>query len=168
MNLYLLRHSNATESPPVGGSDIDRPLTNEGRAKCRAIGDAMQRLGLKFDRIVSSPAARARETAELVRARLRPVPPLEIFDALWIGGSRATLLRRLKRLSAPRRELLLVGHQPDLGALLAHLTSGGLEMRMTFKKGGLAKLAITTLRDGRCAMLEWLLTPRQLRLIAEG
>lgn len=168
MNLHLLRHANATERPPVGGGDIDRPLTEEGREKCQALGDAMQRLGLKFHVVLSSPAVRARETAELVRARLRPVPRLEILDALWIGGSRAALLRRLKRQPATRREILLVGHEPDLSALLAHLVAGGPEMRTIFKKGGLARLAITTLRDGRCAALEWLLTPRQLRLIAGG
>jgi len=33
------------------------------------------------------------------------------------------------------------------------------------KKGGLCKLMIQRLRPGRCATLEWLLTPRQMGLM---
>jgi hypothetical protein len=33
------------------------------------------------------------------------------------------------------------------------------------KKAGLAKLAVTTLKAGRCAVLQWLMTPKQMALI---
>lgn len=168
MNLHLLRHSNATEHPPAGQGDEARPLTAAGRAKCRVIGEAIKRLDLRFDLVLSSPAVRARETAELVLARLKARPPLEFLDALWISGSRAALIRRLKRQPAARAEVLLVGHEPDLGLLVSHLTTGGPHFKATFKKGGFARLAIPRLRDGACASLEWLLTPRQLRLLADG
>jgi hypothetical protein len=37
---------------------------------------------------------------------------------------------------------------------------------MTMKKGGLCFLHVTTLTYGRCATLEWLLTPRQLAALS--
>jgi hypothetical protein len=34
------------------------------------------------------------------------------------------------------------------------------------KKGGLCKLTAEALKHGRCATLEWLLTPKQMALMA--
>ena len=56
LDLYLLRHSNATERAPHGGGDAERPLTEEGAAKALVIGRALVALGLKFDLVLSSPA----------------------------------------------------------------------------------------------------------------
>jgi phosphohistidine phosphatase SixA len=60
---------------------------------------------------------------------------------------------------------LLVGHEPYLSSLVSFLLTGGPGLDLVFKKGGLCKLGILKLRPGRCAVLEMLLTPRQMALM---
>ena len=62
----------------------------------------------------------------------------------------------------PQR-VLLVGHEPDLSALISTLICGKRNADIELKKGGLAKLTAETLTYGKCATLNWLLTPKQLR-----
>lgn len=49
--------------------------------------------------------------------------------------------------------------------LAALLLTGGVQGTVIFKKGGIARLVVESLRAGRCAALEWLLTSRQLELM---
>ena len=37
---------------------------------------------------------------------------------------------------------------------------------VVMKKGGLCKLNVDSLKHGRCAELEWLLTPKQMELMS--
>lgn len=167
MNLYLLRHSNAAEQPPPGRKgDRFRRLTPEGRQKAVLIGRAIQRLDLGLDLILSSPADRALETAELVRGVLAPQPPLELLDDLWIGGDPGRVVARLGAGRKKLQSVLLVGHEPDLGQFSSTLLTGGAGMKLVFKKGGLCGLEIARLSRSRCASLAWHLTPRQLRMLA--
>ena len=62
--------------------------------------------------------------------------------------------------------MLLVGHKPFLGRLVALLSTGNTSLDIDFKKGGLCKLEAESLHYGRCAKLVWLLTPRQMELMA--
>jgi len=68
---------------------------------------------------------------------------------------------------------LLVGHEPYLSSLISLLSTGGPNLSLTLKKGGLCRLEAEPLRCARCASLEWLLAPRLLgpkrkRLKAQG
>ncbi len=60
---------------------------------------------------------------------------------------------------------MLVGHEPYLSTLISLLLSGDGGLQVEMKKGGLCKLSVESLKHGRCAKLEWLLTPRQMRLM---
>ena len=62
--------------------------------------------------------------------------------------------------------VLLVGHEPYLSGLISLLVSGKETFTVTMKKGGLCKLSTDSLHHGRCAALDWLLTPRQMALMA--
>jgi len=59
----------------------DFPLTERGRSQAEALAQQWRNEGLTFDRIVSSPLLRARQTAEIVSAALGV--PLE-FDPDWM------------------------------------------------------------------------------------
>jgi len=167
MDVYLLRHSNAEETPPPGTTgDRFRRLTPEGREKARRIGRAIQRLSLGIEWVLTSPAPRARETADAVAGTLRPRPPVEELEPLWIGGEARAVAARLRQGFGETSAVLLVGHEPDLGRLAALWLAGSPALRLVFKKGGLCKLTVTRPAAGKCAVLDWLLTPRQLALIA--
>ena len=63
-SLTLFRHAK-TERDSESGSDFDRRLAERGQHDSRRMGEEIERLGLDFDLVLSSPAARAAETAEL-------------------------------------------------------------------------------------------------------
>lgn len=167
MNLYILRHGLAGQPGAHGmAKDADRPLTAEGKQKLRKIAAAMKALDLSFDLILSSPYARARETADIVAAAFNARKELECSDTLTPSGSPRELIRLLNHRKPQPESLLLVGHEPYLSTLISLLVAGVGDLSIVLKKGGLCKLAAESLRPGRCATLEWLLTPKQMLLMA--
>ena len=170
MNLYILRHGIAVERGTTGyASDADRPLTQKGRRKLRKVGRAMKAMDLSFDWILSSPYLRARQTAEIIVRVLRCQRRLELDDSLAPSGKVAKLIEQLnhpsgRRLGKHRKfeDVLLVGHEPYLSRLVSLLISGDAHAGIVLKKGGLCRLSAEALKAGRCAQLEWLVTPSQL------
>jgi phosphohistidine phosphatase SixA len=69
----------------------------------------------------------------------------------------------LKQKHRREKRVLLVGHEPYLSNLISLLLSGHTNICINLKKGGLCSLSIGELHYGRCADLESLLTPAQMR-----
>jgi phosphohistidine phosphatase len=166
MELYILRHAIAgVRSASSSGGDSERPLTVEGAEKMGRGARGMKAMELSFDLILSSPYVRAKQTAEIVAKVLGLEKKLEFSPTLAVDGSPKDLIDELKQSYGKRRRVLLVGHEPYLSRLISLLISGSTSLPMNFKKGGLCKLSVDALHYGRCAKLEWLLTPRQTRRI---
>ena len=166
MELYILRHGLAMDRTDwTRRDDSERPLTAEGRKKTRRIARAMLKLDLQFDWIISSPYARAKETAEIVAEVLKPKRPLELRHELTPDGSAKDLAKLLSSRPKSAQRFLIVGHEPDLSQFISVLLTGKPVSRVVMKKGGLCKLQIDQFRWGGCAVLEWLLTPGQLTRI---
>ena len=167
MNLYILRYGIAADHDTHGlANDADRPLTPEGERKVWQIAEAMGKLELSFDLILSSPYLRARRTAEIVAEHLEAGRKLELSDTLTPGGSTRRLVELLNRARPSPETVLLVGHEPYLSGLISLLVSGKETFGVVLKKGGLCKLKIESLKHGRCASLQWLLTPKQMLLMS--
>jgi len=167
MELYLLRHGLAVERGTRGFvDDFARPLTPKGRRQLRKTAAALKKLGRDFDLILSSPLLRAKQTAEIMAAAWKLKKRLRYSNALAPGGVAAILLRQLGRVKPAPKKILLVGHEPDLSRLISLLVTGGLQLQLDFKKGGLCKLEAESLRAGSCARLVWMLTPKQMKLMA--
>lgn len=167
MNLYLLRHGVAVaRGSPGYAKDADRPLASKGERKVRRIAKAMQSLDLGFHLILSSPYCRARETAEIVARAMGLRKRLEYTESLTPEGTAKELIAFLSGHREKAENVLLVGHEPYMSELISLLLAGDSGFSMTLKKGGLCKLRLGALRHGRCACLEWLLTPRQMERIA--
>ncbi len=160
MEIYILRHGIAVERGTPGYKrDGDRPLTEEGVEKMRQIAKAMREMDLQFDVIFSSPYVRAKATADIVAETLGE--NVTLTDSLPPEADPAELIDEING-EKPQR-VLLVGHEPDLSALISTLICGKRNADIELKKGGLAKLTAETLTYGKCATLNWLLTPKQLR-----
>jgi phosphohistidine phosphatase len=155
VRLYLLRHGLADWPDWDPARDDERPLTREGIAKLRAEARAFERLDLRLDAILSSPLARARESAAIVAERLGLEPMLEPALA---PGFDAKKLRPLLQRHAKADALLLVGHEPDLSATIAELAGGA---RVALKKGGLARLDLESLQPP-AGTLAWLVPAKLL------
>lgn len=166
MNLYLMRHGLAVERGTPGyDSDRERPLTPKGERKVRRVGEALTKMEVSFDAIISSPLVRAQQTADALSDEMKIKGKIQLTEHLAPGSNVKEIVSFLQHLAGTPQELLLVGHEPDLGGLAASLLTGDHWVTILFKKGGIAKLAVDDLRLGRCATLEWLLTCRQLEMM---
>jgi len=160
MEIYILRHGIAVERGTGGYKrDGDRPLTKEGEEKMQQIAEAMLGMGLQFDLILSSPYARAEKTARIVADELDD--EVTFTNQLLPDGNALELIAEIND-EKPQR-VLLVGHEPDLSRLISVLITGESDASIEMKKGGLCKLTSDKLTFGQCAVLNWLLTPKQLR-----
>ncbi len=162
MEIYILRHGIAVDRGTPGyKKDSDRPLTKEGEQKMHQIAEAMLGMGLKFDVILSSPYARAAQTAQIVAKELDE--EVTFTEGMIPEGNALELIAEIND-EKPQR-LLLVGHEPHLSRLISVLVNGNSDAAIELKKGGLCKLTSDKLTFGQCATLNWLLTPKQLRAL---
>ena len=133
MLLYVMRHGPAEDHAPTG-RDFDRRLTAAGRALVLAMAEAFRaQRGAGPIRVLTSPRARARETAEIVHDTLSasregpatgsapaPIraaeqPAVEIHNAL--DGEHPIPLELVSALAEGGADVLLVGHQPSVEEL---------------------------------------------------
>jgi phosphohistidine phosphatase len=165
--VMLLRHAIAEDAGP-SRRDEDRRLTGEGRRKMREVAAAVAALELPVGAILTSPLRRARETAEILAEVLRREDEVEVCDALAPGVDADKVFAALGTHRAASG-IVLVGHEPDMGELLSTLLAGtrGL-VRTTFKKAGLAGVTVAELPPRSAGVLEFLLTPGQLRRIGRS
>lgn len=154
MRLYVIRHGIA-EPRTAKMKDADRPLTLKGRKRFQREVKALDRMGVRFDLLLTSPWTRAAETADFLR-------PLVAGDCV-----------RTEALAKPPSPALLeklegecvaiVGHQPWLTELAAWLAFGVREQgkAIGLKKGGVLVLEGLPVPGGM--VLQQQLTPKVLR-----
>lgn len=158
MKVYVVRHGIAEDGGP-DLADEARRLTDEGREEFGRVVEGLGVLGVRLDRIFTSPLVRARETAELLRSGIRGPAPEPMPD-LAPGGS---LDRVFRSLDGAGDRVALVGHEPSLGFLVSAALFGEPTDATPLRKGGVACLRFSgPPRPGR-AVLGWAATPRQLR-----
>jgi phosphohistidine phosphatase len=129
-HLTLFRHAK-TERDSDSGRDFDRRLSDRGQENSRRMGEEIRKLGLTFDLVLSSPAARAAETAEL--AGLPPRYDQRIYDA-----SAGDLLAIVQQAPDEASHLALIGHNPGFERLASRLLGASVEM----PTGSLVELAL--------------------------
>jgi len=83
--IVIVRHGNTFESgerPRRIGARTDLPLTAKGKEQAEALGAYFANAGIRFNRALTSPLIRARETAQSILARQEPSPELKTADFL--------------------------------------------------------------------------------------
>lgn len=118
--LILLRHAHA-EPGAEGQSDLDRPLSPEGLVEAQAAGRWLAEQGLVPDRVLCSPARRARETLDAV---LEVIGTVEQRLESGIYDATSGTLAALADANRDAGRLLLIGHNPGLEHLAALMYSG--------------------------------------------
>ena len=119
-SLTLFRHAK-TERDSTSGRDFDRRLIERGQNDSKRMGEEMRSLGLEFDLVLSSPAARAAETAEL--AALTPRFDERIYDA-----ASSELLAIVQSAEVEIDRLAMVGHNPGFERFASRLIGQIVEM----------------------------------------
>ena len=159
-NLVFFRHGIAAPTGIETTTDRDRPLTKEGIRKTQGAAEGLKTMNIAIDRIFTSPWLRAMQTAVILSEvlMLRPAESL-----LELAGDR-TVDELLGALGAFRGQtLLLVGHQPLLGETVAHLLGAREQCRIELRKSGACALRVDAIPRRKPAVLQWLLTSKQLR-----
>lgn len=134
MRVFIIRHAIAADRAP-GVVDDERRLTKRGKQRFRGAARGLARLYAPPTAMVSSPLVRARQTA---RIAARAWDRMKVTrDAALAGGSVEDVLALLARFPADA-SVALVGHEPQLSELLAHLVGSNDASRLEFKKGGVA------------------------------
>lgn len=126
MDLLLWRHAEAFD-PKDGQDDLDRALTPKGERQAARIAEWLDQRLPAGTRVIASPARRAQQTAKALGRRIRT------SDAIAPAGGVDALLAAAHW---PRANgtVLIVGHQPTLGLVVARLLAG-IEHSWAIRKG---------------------------------
>jgi phosphohistidine phosphatase len=168
MQLLVIRHATAEDREAFASSgrdDSERPLTSAGRDKMRRALTGLRRAVPKIDLLAASSYTRAMQTAELVAAAYE-IADIEKVDALIPDAPLQRFLVWLERRSTAK-VVAIVGHEPHLGQLVTWLMSGLPESRVEMKKGGACMLEFPGQPGAGLGVLQWLMTPGQLRDLAD-
>ncbi|MCI0489001.1 MAG: histidine phosphatase family protein [Blastocatellia bacterium] len=159
--LMLLRHAKSSWDDP-SLRDFERPLAPRGGKAAPRMGKALAESGPLPDLVISSPATRARQTAELFigSAGISLSPQ---FDDRIYAASSAELMKVVRAIPDASDCALLIGHNPGFEDLVARLT-GSFERMPT---AALACIEFPVdrwedIEDGE-GKLNWLLTPKDLK-----
>jgi len=136
LTLLLLRHAEAAAAHD-GQEDIDRALTDHGRAEALDAAECMQAAGLRIDLILASTAVRTRETAIIVAARLDIADELRYEPTLYLAEPES-LLAPLRACPERAHTVLLVGHNPGISALAQRFMGG--HQRIEMRTAGLCRV----------------------------
>ncbi len=133
-NLILWRHAEA-EVQSDSGADIDRALTKHGRKDAEKMAEWLSQYMPKNTEIYCSPAKRCLETVAALQQlkQSKTKREVKIVDFLSVDSSVDEIVKQLSN-DNTSQTILIVGHQPSLGLLLAKLL-GMKEGALVVKKG---------------------------------
>jgi phosphohistidine phosphatase len=118
--LILQRHGKA-EGDSASGQDFDRALTERGRRDALLTAQALAASGVRPDLVLVSPAARTIQTWDAAAA-VFPDAEVRSVPMLYDIGSQA-MLNLARDEGASVGTVMVVGHNPGLGALAVHLAA---------------------------------------------
>lgn len=168
--LGLFRHAKSDWGDPRA-RDFDRPLNERGKAGAEVMGRHIHQHGVRWGRILSSPAIRCAETIELACAAVGQ-PVLVNWDRRIYLASSATLADVLRDAEGDPPSILMVGHNPGLEDLIFDLVPDDgssplrdkVEEKFPTATYAVLELAIDRWSDltDRCGKLVHLVRPRDL------
>lgn len=164
MQAIFVRHAAAAKA--AKGGDTARPLTDEGREQARATAEALQAMGVWVEVILTSPLARAAETADIL-AGVETGAEVEPLEALAPPADALGVARRLRELcEAGVKTVALVGHAPTIDVCIGQLVLGRDSIGTSLPKAGAACLDLPEGDSDEPVELLWLLRRDQLARIA--
>jgi len=168
----FLRHAKSDRSD-ASQIDFDRPLAKRGFIDAPRVGTVLGRFQTVPHKIISSPALRAKQTAELVAKACGYKENIDWRDTFYSGGSE-DLINALRRLPDTVERAMLVGHNPIMEETVTTLLVGAkiqeqanVIIQMPTAAVVCLDLDITdwaALQPGQ-AILRWFLIPRLIKAL---
>jgi phosphohistidine phosphatase len=158
MEIYILRHGES-EMRETGRADGDRKLTAGGKRDLKAVLRMARKLGVAPPVILTSPLRRAQETAKIAAQILRSKRVVETKSLL--PGASPELV--WKEIGAQQKadSILIAGHNPHLGSLMALLLEAALMVDL--KKGALVRITTQSKLGPPRGVLKWMITPKMAK-----
>lgn len=143
--LHLLRHAKSSWQDATV-PDLERPLAARGERAGVALARYFREHAVFADLVLCSPSVRTRQTWARVSDGL-PDDPTVVFDAAIYEASAGDLLTMLHGVDKTVDSVLLIGHNPGIGALADGLADDGDQhalrrLREGFPTGGFATLSL--------------------------
>jgi len=157
VTVYFLRHGIADRQSPDG--DRGRKLTAEGKSQLRRVLAFARESRMKPDLVISSPYARATETARIATQELAFGEDLVLADALTPESSATNLWNEVRTHAAD--SVLVVSHEPLLSSTIAWVLGTSREM-IHFPPGALAAIDFASTGPAPSGVLRWMITPEQV------
>ena len=148
--LYLLRHAKSQwgrEYP----DDFERPLAPRGHRAAVRMGQEMRARGYVPDLVLCSQARRALETWQLVAPELAAEVPDKTMRSLYLAPP-SRLIEVIHRQPDALGSVMLIGHNPGMEHLAAHLSGPGSRdgatsrLREKYPTAALAVITFETVR----------------------
>ena len=117
MRLYLVQHGDAVPEQ----LDPERPLSAAGRREVEAVARLLAGTGTRAVRVAHSGKLRAQQTAELLATALAPGMVPDIMPGLNPNDPVEPVARTIADWTS---DVMLVGHLPFMGKLVARLVAG--------------------------------------------
>jgi phosphohistidine phosphatase len=154
MRVYLLQHGESKSEE----DDPQRRLTDKGIAEVQKVAGFLRPLKLAVDAIWHSDKARARQTGELIAGVVRARDGLVQREGL---GPKDQVDATKEALEQTGGDLMIVGHLPFLGKLVALLITGSEKNEIVEFRFGC--VVCVERRDDRKWKVAWMVTPSLLQ-----
>jgi phosphohistidine phosphatase SixA len=165
MELYIVRHGIAADRGLSPGPDAERVLTPKGITRTTAVASGLRALGVRPQRVASSPLKRCAQTAAILADVLGVGPGHEVEEFLAPGACARSVVEWLHE--EPAESSMIVGHMPDVAEIAAELISNDADVNVLFKKAAACSILFECSPGEGKGCLQWLLQPRQLVRIAD-
>ncbi|HMO32891.1 MAG TPA: histidine phosphatase family protein [Lacibacter sp.] len=119
--LLLVRHAKSSWSD-AATSDFDRPLNHRGEQDAPRMARRLAESGIRPRLLLTSPALRARTTAELFQQELGQKLPLRSDSRLYLASA-GTLAEVVAGLDAPEDVVAVFTHNPGITHYANELTA---------------------------------------------
>jgi phosphohistidine phosphatase len=156
MILYVLRHAEAVDATDVL-PDEWRYLTEQGIKSVAKTMQGMAKHGRKPRLIISSPLVRAVQTAQIAASYACRKNKEVLVSGLLQNGGDLGELKEFLRTHAEAKRLMVVGHEPHLGSLVADLLQR--DETILLKKSACVALEVDPDNADKAAKFIWYLTP---------
>ena len=134
----ISNHAKALALDPNGNCANEENLSDQGRAQATRLKSMLDRAGVKFDLVLSSPYCRAKETAHLAFGRAAVDTNLTALE----NGTQEQALARTKAINEllagrlGRGSVAMVTHRPNIDALTLELVDEGEAIVARIQPGG--------------------------------
>lgn len=129
ITVSFIRHAKSDRS--INTSDFERPLNDRGLQDAPLMGKIIQEKYQKPDLILSSPAVRAKTTAQIIAKAIDyPEKEIQYIEDLYFADTE-TYLDIIRKLDTDFKHIFVVSHNPGTTYIINRVSNARLDYMPT-------------------------------------